>query len=211
MPHDRYGRRREVWEEEQKPFYRKLVGRSWFLFVPLLGVWWFHIRELTPQVKAIDAEIAQERQTIETTRATSLRDARKLGIDISRLKAFGDTLEVRRAQINDLLDSVRVVRDAHVEDTRQLEAQSDSLRQILSRAEGQSIEYSASLQRMQAQVDSLRDLITVHKDETARLEGVIAQTRDLTDRVLRPEAYRKNNALVAGEGNFPNRDALTKR
>jgi hypothetical protein len=73
------------------------------------------------------------------------------------------------------------------------------------------MEYSAALQRMQAQVDSLRDRISAHRDETVRLEEQIAETRDLTDRVLRPEAYRKNNALVAGEGNFPNRDALPKR
>jgi chromosome segregation ATPase len=211
MPHDRYGRRREIWEEEQKPFYRKIVARAWFLLIPLLGIWWFHIRELTPEVKAIEAEIAEEQQTVEAERAASLKDARKLGIDISRLKAFGDTLEVRREQITALLDSIHVVRKAHIEETRILEAQTDSLRQILSQAEGRSIEYSAALQRMQAEVDSLRVKIAAHREETAQLEEQIARTRDLTDRVLRPEAYRKNNALVAGEGDFPNRDALPKR
>jgi chromosome segregation ATPase len=211
MPHDRFGRRQDIWEEEKKPFYRKILARSWFVLIPLLGVWWFHMRDLTPQVKAIEAEIEQERQTNEVMRAAALKDARKLGVDLSRLKAFGDTLDVRRAQINSLMDSIVVIRDTNLEETRQLEAQSDSLRQVLSQAEGRSMEYSAALERMQGQVDSLRTLIAAHREETQRLEEVIAQTRDLTDRVLRPEVYRKNNALVAGKGNFPNRDALPKR
>jgi hypothetical protein len=38
-----------------------------------------------------------------------------------------------------------------------------------------------------------------------------ASHREVTDRVLNPDSYRKNTALVTGEGNFPNRDAIEKR
>lgn len=211
MAHVRFGQRQEWGEEEKKPFLRKLLARSWFIFIPLLGVWWFHMRDLTPQVKAIEAEIHEEQISAEQTRSETLGRARKLGIDISRLKAFGDTIVVRREQIESLLDSVRVLQKAHIEETKMLEAQTDSLRQILSEAEGRSMEYSALLQEMQVQVDSLRTLIAAHREESATLKEETSQARDLMDRVLHPEEYRKNNALVAGEGEFPDRDALKKR
>jgi chromosome segregation ATPase len=122
-----------------------------------------------------------------------------------------DTLEVRRGQIESFMDSVRTLQNAHQEETRLLEAQVDSLRQVLSQAEGESIEHAATLQMLQQQVDSLRTLITAHRQETERLSDEIQEAIDLADRIKNPEKYRKNTALVTGEGDFPNRDALPKR
>ncbi len=211
MPVDRLGRQNQWGTEESKPFVRKLLARSWYVFIPLIGVWWGHMRDLTPQVHAIEAQMEQDRQTVEQTRTASLKEARTLGIQISRLRAFQDTVAVRREQITSFLDSVRVMQEANLEETHLLEAQVDSLRKVLSAAEGQSLDYSAQLQEFQAKVDSLRVLISDHRGETVRLGEEIAQAEDLTDRVLFPEKYRRNDALVAGEGEFPDRDALPER
>ncbi|MBD3162116.1 MAG: hypothetical protein GF346_07390 [Candidatus Eisenbacteria bacterium] len=201
-----------MWEEEEKrPFLRKLLARSWYIFIPLIGVWWFHVRELTPRVEAIERQIQEERQETEAERTDLLKGSRKMGVTISRLGAFTDTIEVRKAQIQGLLDSVNVIRRDNIEETQELEAQVDSLRQVLSEAEGQSMEYSTALQSLQQRVDSLRTQITAHREETARLEEQIEETRALTDRIANPDKYRDNDALMTGEGDFPNRDALPKR
>jgi hypothetical protein len=211
MPGSRVGSHEEWGAEESKPFFRKILQRSWFIFIPLLGVWWFHVRDLTPQVNAVETRIEGDRFLADSARQAGLKHARKLGIQISRLDAFMDTLDVRTDQINSFMDSVRTLQRAHQEETALLESQIDSLRQVLSTAEGQSMEYSAALQMMQKQVDSLRTLIADHREEARRLEGEIQQAADLTDRILNPEKYRKNTALVAGEGDFPDRDALPRR
>lgn len=211
MPVDRLGRE-SMWEEEEKrPFLRKLLARSWFIFIPLIGVWWFHMRELTPRVEALEREVAEERQKVEAERTELLKDSRRMGITISRLSAFSDTIDVRKTQIESYLDSVDVLRRANIQETRELEAQVDSLRQVLSEAEGRALDHSAELEGLQQQVDSLRTKIAGHREETASLEDRIAESRALTDRVANPWKYKGNDALVTGEGEFPDRDALPRR
>ncbi len=132
-------------------------------------------------------------------------------MEISRLRAEADTFSVRSGQYAAVLDSVLTIQRKHVSETHRLEIQSDSLRAILSETDGKSLQYSDSLTRMQAQVDSLRTLIDSRLVEAKRLEEEIAVNRDLADRLNRPEIYRKNTALVTGAGSYPNRDALPKR
>ncbi len=200
------------WDKpEGNRFLRALLKRSWFLVIPLIGIWWYHSQKVVPQVQAIEATIQTERAEAEQTRTRILTEARSLGVETSRLRAEADTFNVRAGQIAALLDSVLILQRGHIEETHRLEAQSDSLRAVLGEAEGRAMVYSESLSTLQAQVDSIRVLIDTHQAEIARLEQEIAQERDLADRLARPEAYRRNTALVTGEGDYPNRDALPKR
>jgi hypothetical protein len=203
----------EGWGErgEGNPFLRALFARSWFLVIPLLGVWWFEAKKIDPMAKQIDAKIVEERKAVEASRGKLLAQARQMGVRISLLRAVGDTFTVRFGQMGVLLDSLRILEEVDRKEIAGLEAQSESLRTVFSDAEGRSRIHSDQLAGLQATVDSLRGVIAQREEETQRLEGEIATDKDLADRVLRPDAYRKNNALLTGEGDFPNRDALPKR
>lgn len=198
-------------KKEANPVLRAIAARAWYLVIPLVALGWYHAKVVTPRVNAVTAQIQADQKKIEAERNAILSDARKLGVETSRLKAEADTFSVRAAQFSALLDTVRMVVGSQMEETRKLEAQSDSLRTIISNAEGKSSQYSESLTGLQARVDSLRALIESRQATTAKLQQEIAVDEDLADRILRPEAYRKNSALVTGKGDFPNRDALPKR
>jgi chromosome segregation ATPase len=190
---------------------RGIFARSWYLFIPLIAIWVFDARMVDPQIKAVEALIVEDQKTTETARSRSLQEARKMSTQISRLRAISDTIAVRIEQVAAFMDSVRVIQETHTAETQNLQRQTDSLRVILSEAEGRSLAASEELQVLQTQVDSLRSLISAHEQETTRLHQEIASAEDMTDRLLRPEIYRNNKALVTGEGQFPNRDALPKR
>lgn len=208
----RYFEDPDRWEEKPKnKFLTALAARSWYLVIPLIAVWWYHTHTVVPQIKAVDQKILEDRKATELVRNKTLADARALGVETSKLRAEADTFSVRSGQYAAVHDSVLAIQRGHIAESHRLEAQSDSLRAVLGEVEGRSLEYSDSLSRMQAQVDSLRVLIDGHQAEIKRLEEEIAVNRDLADRLNHPEVYRKNTALVTGEGNYPNRDALPKR
>jgi hypothetical protein len=213
MPSRLYRDSDEAWGErgEGNPFLRALFARSWFLVIPLIAIWWFEAKQIDPMAKQIDQKIAEDRKAVEVSRGKLLAQSRQMGVRISLLRAVGDTFTVRFGQMGVLLDSLRILEAADRKEIAGLEAQSESLRAVFSEAEGSSRTRSERLTVLQATVDSLRDLIAQREDETRKLEGEIASDKDLADRVLRPDAYRKNNALLTGEGDFPNRDALPKR
>lgn len=205
--------REEAWGErgEGNPILRALFARSWFLVIPLIAVWWFEAKKVDPMAKLIDQKIGEDRKTVELSRGKLLAQARQMGVRISLLRAVGDTFTVRFDQMGVLLDSLRILEAVDRKEIAGLEAQSESLRGVFSAAEERSTAHSERLTVLQARVDSLRGLIAQREEETRRLEGEIATDKDLADRVLRPDVYRNNNALLTGEGAFPNRDALPKR
>lgn len=203
----------DAWGErgEGNPILKALFARSWFLVIPLIAIWWFEAKKIDPMAKQIEQKIAEDRKTVETSRGQLLAQSRQMGVRISLLRAVGDTFTVRFEQMGTLLDSLRILEAADRAEVQKLEAQSESLRAVYAGAEEKSRVASERLTVLQSTVDSLRSLISQREEETRRLEGEIATDRDLADRLLRPEAYRKNNALLTGEGEFPNRDALQKR
>ncbi len=198
-------------KKEANPVVRAVAARAWYLVIPLLAIGWYHAKVVTPRVNAVNTQILADQKAIETRRNDILSDSRKLGVETSKLKAEADTFSVRAKQFSALLDTVQMVVASQTKETERLEAQSDSLRTIISEAEGKSAKYSESLVGLQARVDSLRTLIENRKATTAKLEQEITVDQDLADRLLRPGVYRKNSALVTGNGDFPNRDALPKR
>ena len=207
----RYFSLEEPEKKEGNRVVRAIAQRSWYLFIPLIGIWWFHTKVVTPQIKAAEAQIQLDRKGIETDRNKILAGARGLGVEISRLKAEADTFRVGANRFSALLDTVQMVTRAQMAETHKLELQSDSLRQIISEAEGKSSIYSQSLTGLQSRVDSLRTLIEQRQAETKKLQDEITVDSDLADRLMRPEVYRKNGALTTGQGDFPNRDALPRR
>jgi hypothetical protein len=198
-------------EKQSNPVLRGIFARSWYLFIPLIAIWVFEAKRIDPQIKAVEAQIVEDQKVTELARGKSLQEARKMATSISRLRALSDTIDVRIEQVGAVMDSVRMIRESSLVETQNLERQADSLRAIISQAQGVALVASERLQVLQTQVDSLRGLIAAHESETSRLRTEIASAEDLTDRILRPEIYRRNNALMTGEGQFPNRDALPKR
>lgn len=204
--------RDDSWGEERgNPIVKAIFARSWFLIIPLIAVWWFEARRIDPQVKLVEEKIKAEQIEVEKVRSENLGKARKMGARISLLRAVGDTFNVRFAQLDDLMDSLRVLETTDRTEIAKLEVQAESLRMVISEAEGRSQRHSDRLMVLQARVDSLRNEIVQREDAIAELNNEITTDRDLADRILRPDAYRKNSALVTGEGDFPNRDALPKR
>jgi hypothetical protein len=198
-------------EGVQNPVAKFLIARSWFLIIPLIGLVYANAKQITPKVLQIKADIAAEEKAITEERVGVLKGARELEVHISQLRALQDTFAVRFSRIDSLADSVGVLLHADRQAMDKLQAELDSLRQVYSLAVGQSQAYSESLQVLSPIVDSLKTVIAARAEETQKLEEETATNLDLADRILNPNKYRKNTALVTGKGDFPNRDALPKR
>jgi hypothetical protein len=201
------------WEDrhEGNRTVRFILRRSWVLIVPLIAVAWYNARHVVPMQKKLDQEIAQERVRGEAERTKTLTDARKVGVGISMLEALSDTFQVRFAAIDSLIDSVAVLRAQDEVDMKTLEAQGESLRTVYSMGSGKAESLANRLPAMQARIDSLKTLIASRNEQIQTLEAQKEKDLDMADRVLHPNSYRKNSALLTGKGDFPNRDALPER
>jgi chromosome segregation ATPase len=198
-------------DTDKNPVVKALAARSWYLIIPLIGLVFANAKQITPQYKKIEADIASEEKAVNLERTRVLKGGRELEVHISQLKALQDTFAVRFTKIDSLADSVNVLLTADRAAMAKLEAELDSLRQVYSLATGQSEVLSESLQALSPVVDSLKSVIAARTDETQKLDGQTTTNLDLADRILNPNKYRKNTALVTGKGDFPNRDALPKR
>jgi hypothetical protein len=206
-----FGSGGDEWDDQGNRPLKFLLQRTWVLVVPLIAIGWYQAREISPRVKAIQAEVDTQRAQVEGQRAKTLSDARRVEVGISALRALADTFEVRFAGIDALIDSVTALRNADMSDLGWLEHQADSLRVIESEATGKSDQLSRLLPPMQTKIDSLKAVIAARDEEIQKLEAERKADADLTERVLRPDLFRKNSALFTGEGDYPNRDALPKR
>ncbi len=207
-----FGNSGDGWGEESgSPVVKFILQRSWVLIVPFIAIGWYQAREVAPRIKALDAQIAAEQDSVDNQRAVILTGARKVEASLSAIRALSDTFAVRFDAVAQLIDSVTVLRNAEMSDLRYLERQADSLQKVYLQASGKSEVLARLLPPMQSRIDSLRAVIAARNSEIARLEEEKRADADLTDRVLRPDAYRKNSALFTGEGDYPNRDALPKR
>ena len=198
-------------EDDGNRVLKFLLQRSWVLVVPLIAIGWYQAREVAPRVQAIEAEIAAERDSVDAQRTRKLSGARRVEVGVSALRALADTFEVRFAGIDVLIDSVSALREADQSDLTWLQTQADSLQKVLSVASGKSAQLSVLLPPMQTRIDSLKSAIAARDEEIKKLEQERQADADLTERVLRPDLFRKNSALFTGEGEYPNRDALPKR
>ncbi len=214
MPRGHFGKdSSDEWpsEREGNPTVRFIFQRSWVLIVPLIAIAWYNSRTIQPLAKKMDETTLQEKATAEGKRDEILTNATRLEARISMLAALDDTFKSRFTKIDSLIDSVSTVRASDTKDLNFLQSRADSLRKIMAGADSQSAELSAKLPPMQTKIDSLNRLIADWNTEIKRLEDARAADSSLTDRVLRPNVYRKNTALMTGAGDFPNRDALPKR
>lgn len=188
-----------------------LLVRTWFVLIPLAAVQWYEASKVQPQAKTIEEKLAEEQAAIEKERIKTLQGLRPLDVRISQLAALSDTFDVRFAKVDATMDTVQVLLASTRMESERLQSEIDSLRTIYSIAEGRSAEYSTTLAYLTASIDSLHQVIAARSEETTVLLAEAASNRDVTDRVLNPDSYRKNSALMTGEGDFPNRDAIEKR
>jgi hypothetical protein len=68
-----------------------------------------------------------------------------MATQVSRLRAISDTIAVRIEQVSAFMDSVRVIEEGHLAESQTLERQTDSLRTVISEAEGRSLAASEVL------------------------------------------------------------------
>jgi hypothetical protein len=198
-------------DEERKGFIKVLSARSWFLIIPLIGLVYANARQVQPQVKEMNRTIAEEERAIQKERTETLSKANPIRARISALAALEDTFAVRFTKVDSVSQNILTFLEADRKATAKLLSEMDSLRMVYSLAAGQATALSESLQALAPVIDSLQADIATRSDETKRLWGETEQNLDLTDRILHPAKYQKNNALVTGAGDFPDRDALPKR
>jgi hypothetical protein len=213
MPRDSFERRSDEWEDEkpERPYLRILLQRSWVLVVPLIALGWYSSHELAPLTKSLDAKIDSTHVVAEGQRNKTLTDARRLEANVSLLKAIDDTFAVRFSSLDSRIDSVTVQRDAEMKDYEWLNSRADSLRRTFAQTEKEWNEIAKKLPPLTSSIESLNRVIASRDSVVHMLEAAKQADADSTDRVLRPNLYRKNSALVTGAGDFPNRDALPKR
>jgi septation ring formation regulator EzrA len=198
-------------EEERRGIAKVLFSRSWFLIIPLIGLVYANARQVTPQVKELKQLTTAEEKAIQLERTQTLSSANRIRTHISALAALGDTFEVRFARIDSLMENITTFLEADRKASAKLLAEMDSLRQVYSLAAGKAAAYSESLQVLAPVIDSLRAVIADRNAQAKQLWSDTADNVDQADRILYPEKYRKKNALVTGEGDFPSRDELPKR
>jgi hypothetical protein len=214
MPRYRFGNGSDDdWEVQHQgnKTLRFIFTRAWVLIVPLIAVGWYNARYVVPMAKRYDQQIAAIKARGDSLRTHKLTESRKVGIGLSMLRALSDTFQVRFARIDSLIDSVSVLRSQDQAEVQRLTHQGDSLRTTYSTAVGKADSLSKYLPPMQARIDSLRAAIADQTEQIRKLEAEKQADLDVADRVLNPNKYHKNSALVTGEGDFPNRDALPKR
>lgn len=181
------------------------------LVVPLIALAWYNTRVLTPQAKKLDEEITKTRAEAEQQRTKTLSEARRVEIGMSMLAALSDTFQVRFTEIDAVIDSVTTLKQAELNDLAWMKSRADSLRKLYSSNEGRWRDAAVLLPPLQSRIDSLAKVVVGREEQLTNLEAEIRAATDSADRVLRPDLYRKNTALLTGPGNFPNRDALPKR
>ena len=198
-------------EEERSGFVKIISSRAWYLIIPLIGLVYANARQVTPQVQQLKKTLTTEQKALDLQRTQTLTQANPLRAHISALKALGDTFQVRFTQMDVLADSVSTLLAEDRRSEAKLQAELDSLNLVHSQAARQLAACNETLKGVGPIIDSLKAVIGVRHAETESLRAVTAQNLDLADRVLNPDKYRKNTALVTGQGDFPNRDALPKR
>jgi hypothetical protein len=198
-------------EEERRGFVKVVFARFWFLIIPLIGLVYANVRQVTPRVQELNKAMTEEQKTLEKTRTSTLTQANPIRAHISALGALGDTFQVRFVKIDSLAANINTFLDADRKATAKLNAEIDSLRQVYDVASAQASAYADTLRGLTPVVDSLQQLIATRTEETQRLWAETTERVDLTDRILNPDKYKKNSALVTGQGEYPNRDELPKR
>ena len=71
-----FGNSGDGWGEESgSPVVKFILQRSWVLIVPFIAIGWYQAREVAPRIKALDAQIAAEQDSVDNQRAVILTGA----------------------------------------------------------------------------------------------------------------------------------------
>jgi len=198
-------------DEERRGIAKVIFSRFWFLIIPLIGLVYANVRQVTPVVKELGLKVKEEQKAMEAQRTQTLTRANPIRAHISALAALGDTFQVRFAKLDSVTANLFTFLEADRKATAKLHAEIDSLTQVYTLASTEASALADTLQGLAPVVDSLQQTIASRHDQSQQLWAQTTQNLDLTDRILNPDKYKKRSALVPGEGEYPNRDELPRR
>jgi hypothetical protein len=186
--------------EERHRALRAVLGRLWFLLIPLVGIVYANAAHVRPALKEM-----RSTQNLEQRDALRRRDevrARVNAVKFERatVAAAVDTLYdpriARYSVMRDSLSSVRAASEAVIPATR---ARIDSLRVILDQTSAEVAHESAILRGRAAALDSLEAYRASLRDSIAMLDERVARLTDHLYRLQHPKEFRGQVALVTGE------------
>lgn len=198
-------------DEERRGFAKVVFSRFWFLIIPLIGLVYANVRQVTPVIQNMKKTATEEKTAMEKERTQTLTRANPIRARISAIGALGDTFQVRFAKLDSVTANLATFLDADRRATAKLHAEIDSLTQVYTLASGEASALADTLQGLAPVVDTLQATIASRKEQAQQLWAQTTQNLDLTDRILNPDKYKKRSALVPGEGEYPNRDELPRR
>jgi hypothetical protein len=175
-----------------------VAHRSWFLLIPLLAFSWVSSNRLAPRAEEIRLDMEKEAAEMEQERLRTLAGVRVANTRISQMRALADTFKTRFDQLDAVMDSARAAAEVDRERIRVLQGILDSLRTVEAAAKAREAALTDSLRAFDASIDSLKRAIPLLAEQTQKLEEQAQANRELTDRVLYPTKYRRNNALIIG-------------
>jgi chromosome segregation ATPase len=190
--------RRWSGREEAPRLIREIGHRAWFFLIPLVAIFWVTSKKIEPRVHTIQEQIQQFEEETERQRLGTLAAARTVNIRISMIRALADTFQTRFDQIDAVMDSVYSAQAVHGEKIAELRSILDSLRAEQASADAAAAAAADSLVTADAVIDSLEREIPMVVAQRAELEALAEQNRDLTDRILNPNRYHRNRALIMG-------------
>jgi len=186
---------------------RLILGRFWYLLVPFIGIMCANDSYVRPDVEDMKSIVSVERR--HTLDEIDDLKARATGIqtDVVTVESEIDTLYNPRilgfTEVVDSLRSVRLVYDGTIPVTEQ---RIDSLQTIHDQVVAENEGLAEVYRRRAATLDSLRAWSAQLQDSIVALDDLIASRTDHLYRLRNPKDFRRREALITGEGEYPRRD-----
>jgi len=186
---------------------RMIFGRFWYLLVPFLGIMCAndsYVRPVTEDVKSVKnkerAVLLDQKDDIRAQVSTIQTETQTVSDEIDTL--YAPQIEFYEVILDSLIQR-RSIYDRELPLTR---AKVESLRTV---RDGIAAELAQLASQFQDRKETLANLEVWHAtmvDSIAALDLVIAERSDELQRTRSPLEFRRREALITGEGEYPRRD-----
>lgn len=191
--------------------FKQVVGRFWWLLIPILGVVCSQDAYVRPHLMDDTNTMNLEKVATDQVVDSLLARLRTIDGETAAVQAEIDSTWTPQVQL------YSAVRDSLVRIRREFdqaipadEARVDSLKAVLAELNSELQTASAELQRHQQTIDELKTERRVLRDSLGTVSDDIVDLADVYDRMANPDKYRKNTALIPGPGDWPNRDEIER-
>jgi hypothetical protein len=186
---------------------RQVLGRFWYLLVPFIGIMCANDTYVRPELEDIKNITNLERKDVLDVQDDLRAQASAVQTEVVTVEAEIDTLYDPRiagyTAVFDSLKSIRLIYDSTIPATQQ---RIDSLQTVHDEIADENERLAEVFRRRSTTLDSLHAWQAELQDSIVALDGLITMQTDYLYRVRHPKDFRRKDALLTGEGEYPRRD-----